>query len=68
MKEWEKESKKESQEESKQEKQQTNEQENMTHTNEGYLVRVHFSQDGHSAADALKCYLKQSAQEGMDDL
>lgn len=56
MKEWEKESKKESK------------QENMTHTNEGYLVRVHFSQDGHSAADALKCYLEQSAQEGMDDL
>lgn len=33
-----------------------------THLNEGYVVRVHFSEDSYSATDALKHYLKQMAE------
>lgn len=33
-----------------------------THLNDGYVVRVHFSQEDYSATDAFKLYLKQIAQ------
>lgn len=33
-----------------------------THVNDGYVVRVHFSQEDYSATDALKQYIKQIAQ------
>ena len=38
------------------------EEENMTHVNEGYIVRVHFGKEDYSATDAVKHYLKQIAQ------
>lgn len=34
----------------------------LTHLNEGYIVRVHFSKDNYTATDALKHYLKQIAE------
>lgn len=34
----------------------------LTHTNEGYVVRVHFGKEDYSATDAVKHYLKQIAQ------
>lgn len=34
----------------------------FTHINEGYLVRVHFSQEDYSATDALKHYLQHVMQ------
>ena len=37
-------------------------EENLTHMNEGYIVRVHFGKEDYSATDAVKHYLKQIAQ------
>lgn len=37
-------------------------EENLTHMNEGYIVRVHFGKEDYSATDAIKHYLKQIAQ------
>lgn len=34
----------------------------LTHLNEGYIVRVHFSKDNYTATDALKHYLEQIAE------
>ncbi|MDE5780228.1 MAG: hypothetical protein K2I03_01940 [Lachnospiraceae bacterium] len=34
----------------------------LTHLNNGYVVRVHFSDKNYSATDALKDYLKQISQ------
>ncbi len=34
----------------------------LTHLNEGYIVRVHFSKGNYTATDALKHYLKQIAE------
>lgn len=31
----------------------------LTHLNNGYVIRVHFSEKNYSATDALKDYLKQ---------
>ena len=39
-----------------------NKEENLTHMNEGYIVRVHFGKGDYSATDAVKHYLKQIAQ------
>ncbi|MDE6687621.1 MAG: hypothetical protein K2K20_00225 [Lachnospiraceae bacterium] len=39
------------------------EEENQpTHSKEGYVVRVHFSEDDYSATDALRYYLKQMTE------
>lgn len=38
------------------------EEENLQHTNEGYVVRVHFGAKDYTATDAVKHYLKQIAQ------
>lgn len=37
-------------------------EEYLTHTNEDYVVRVHFGKEGYSATDAVKHYLRQIAQ------
>lgn len=37
-------------------------EESLTHLNEGYVVRVHFTKGDYSATDAVKNYLKQIAQ------
>lgn len=37
-------------------------EESLTHLNEGYVVKVHFSNENYSATDAVKHYLQQITQ------
>lgn len=49
--------------EREQEREREQESLSHTHTNEGYLVRLHFSEDGYRAVDAIRDHLKQSVWE-----